>query len=1333
LPVITTVATEPITTDDWYFEFADGAGNPIADPNTGVKDVDDYVITFKAETDGNYKEAATPTTATWSITQKVLTAEMFTLSADVTYSGAPQKPTISTGDEPIDAATDYTIEVKDSKGNPADIDNLVDADTYTFNFIAKADGNYKESASKTWTIGQKDLTDEMFALEYDTKVYNGQNQKPEYTFADGDPSALVAADFGVTAADEMVDAAAYTFKFTAKAEGNYSGEIEKTFTITQDEAEFVLAEAENLTYNGKKQTLVTPAETDAVDGVVKYAIAKYEYDENENEVLGEYGELSEDMPQMKDAGKYSVKTQFTASETNYSNPEEYATVDVTINKANIGYMLGGMTKVWDGEAITEEKNKEQLEKVFTLYAGELFEDDIYDVPFTLSLPEDYRDAGTHTFAQAEYEFKEGYPVNYKINFSGTGTVQIDKADIVEADFDAPGLPAEPLTFTGEEQEIVTAGTVKTTYQYPEMEEAEKIGTIWFAQGETIPAIPETEEEWAASEVWSTEIPAETNAGDYPVWYVVKGDKNHNNYVAKAAIPATIGAKAWDAVLAMDDEYEFVDDAVNVIYNRSDFMPTLTLSDGETVLEKDKDYTLTIKNGEEDAEELKDAGTYVFTYTAIGNYEGSETVVRTITIDPRSLEDETVVLSKFETPKAYNQKDQKPGLSLTYDEIALNADEYDVALSYKANEEAEAEELAADAQFINAGIYTFTFTGKGNFADAITADFTITKLTAIAQAEDNGKNYDGYVGLETKDGTIESGVTFGGLLKGDDAPVAGEGAITLKDASANVGDYEIVLNTELFESVNYEVVPGDKAANFNIAAVGLMVNWNTEADPFTKVYGAEDPELTASADNLVITGAVNDADKAAIIANTVITRAEGENVGTYAITLAAKEGAEVFNNYNAAFEGYASGFEITKAELIVSLAPQTVTYTGETAVLEGLTSEDLVVSGLIGDDDKDVVTSFEVEIPEDAVNAGDYQISVVNAEAADYEIKYLPATLTIDPVIVNGKFNNKPAASVGADAEAVLATVEWELVAGNDAEQATVDAAITAKLFVLEYNSGIVEDGKIASDNGQKALVIVYKGEEEFANFIFDDEETAFGDLALGGEEGEIALDDSKAIETFEGEGTTTITFTQDRVVNDNVWQACVLPCTVSIEDFSDAFGYAAVDVFDPTRTNEDEVHFCLKVSGNIEAGVPFLFKTNNNTNFLNARIEHATLANTADLIADGKNIVKDDDTDVKFIGTFEPVTLEEAGFAYLSSGAWYKTVAGKKYPIKSLRAYLDLAGTTGGARIFIEEPDGTVTGIDAITLSNNSVEGLYNLNGIKVNNLNRKGVFIQNGKKVIKK
>ena len=65
--------------------------------------------------------------------------------------------------------------------------------------------------------------------------------------------------------------------------------------------------------------------------------------------------------------------------------------------------------------------------------------------------------------------------------------------------------AKTLTYNGQAQELVTAGTASG-------------GTMQYAIG--------TKD--AATQPYTTSIPAKTNAGTYYVWYMVKGDSNHND-------------------------------------------------------------------------------------------------------------------------------------------------------------------------------------------------------------------------------------------------------------------------------------------------------------------------------------------------------------------------------------------------------------------------------------------------------------------------------------------------------------------------------------------------------------------------------------------------------------------------------------------------------------------------------------------------------------------------------------------------------------------------------------------------------------------------------------
>ena len=88
----------------------------------------------------------------------------------------------------------------------------------------------------------------------------------------------------------------------------------------------------------------------------------------------------------------------------------------------------------------------------------------------------------------------------------------------------------------------------------------------------------------------------------------------------------------------------------------------------------------------------------------------------------------------------------------------------------------------------------------------------------------------------------------------------------------------------------------------------------------------------------------------------------------------------------------------------------------------------------------------------------------------------------------------------------------------------------------------------------------------------------------------------------------------------------------------------------------------------------------------------------------------------------------------MSKGTWYDTAnRTKAVNLKAFRAYVefDPANVAAGARIYIEEPDGTETSIDAIEF-NQMVNGdnTYTVDGKKVSNTAQKGVYIQNGKKV---
>lgn len=145
----------------------------------------------------------------------------------------------------------------------------------------------------------------------------------------------------------------------------------------------------------------------------------------------------------------------------------------------------------------------------------------------------------------------------------------------------------------------------------------------------------------------------------------------------------------------------------------------------------------------------------------------------------------------------------------------------------------------------------------------------------------------------------------------------------------------------------------------------------------------------------------------------------------------------------------------------------------------------------------------------------------------------------------------------------------------------------------------------------------------------------------------------------------------------------------------------------------------------IEAGVPYLVMPNTES-IVNPTFKSVTISVTTP-------IVKGND-DYKFVGTYSPKPINEDDFGKI----WGVTAEGKLAKInanttmKGLRAYFVFPTTTAAAKLNF---DGETTGINNIE-TNAAVNGkVYNLNGQYVgNSLNglKKGIYVVNGKKVIK-
>ena len=207
---------------------------------------------------------------------------------------------------------------------------------------------------------------------------------------------------------------------------------------------------------------------------------------------------------------------------------------------------------------------------------------------------------------------------------------------------------------------------------------------------------------------------------------------------------------------------------------------------------------------------------------------------------------------------------------------------------------------------------------------------------------------------------------------------------------NVGTYAITPTAGNNPNYTVNVVSGTMTITKRNATIA--------ADTKTKVYGGSDPTLTAT-----VTGAANgDA------LNYILSRAVGENIGTYSIYV----NANAIDNANYNISLFNSQFTITRATAVVSANGQTKVYGDADSALT------TTVSGLRNGDDASVISHTVSREPGE--DAGTYAITPAGATLqGNYTVTYVPDSLTI----------TRATATVTADdKEKVTATTDPDLTA-----------------------------------------------------------------------------------------------------------------------------------------------------------------------------------------------------------------------------------------------------------------------------------------------------------------
>ena len=680
---------------------------------------------------------------------------------------------------------------------------------------------------------------------------------------------------------------------------------------------------------------------------------------------------------------------------------------------------------------------------------------------------------------------------------------------------------------------------------------------------------------------------------------------------------------------------------------------------------------------------------------------------------------------------------------------------------------------------NAGVYAISITN----AEAVVAGATNYEVT-ISDATVN-------FSIQAKDIAGETGVTI--TLSGDDCIYNGEEHF--KNVSVAFGenpaltenvDYTVATTNNINAGENTAIVTvtginnykGTKTANFTILQAEVAIIPNVAS----KAYGVTpDPALTytlkvgeTTVDNNVLNGTVE------------LQREEGETVGAYKIWFKEYTPGTTADNYRivntdvmadeVTAERYAL-FTITGSEQTLYLKFKE----GTTATKEyGAENPEWTIADL--EVDTSVEGGAECDNWEDIMYSfGDPEFDIASEEFKDNETNEVTLknqlTSPIYPTVVVA-----PMPFTITQKNVALVVENQEIAYGTALDQ-NAWAVADGYAIVGEDNLGVVlatvnalgtyAPGAVA-ENAIQATI-------SNTNYNLVVDECTWGKLTVAAAEDvvNLALDDSKddnliKINAHNGlKANVTIKFSQRDAVNfydygkwkAGIWTTLVLPFDISVADLSKAFGYAIVNVIDPSKTvvsgTSSEFYGKLTMKGGngkddvLAANKPILIKIADDIKDLYVGEgddkEYYVVDFGQQTIVAPTDLTVEAGEDALFVGTYEAMKIgkdtdyndgsiwfmlgDYSKWAYINAGS---TAA--SWTIVPFAAYIDMSALPEEARenmtFTFQESDGSTTAIKGVSTDNLgsklSAEGWYTLNGMKLQSApTQKGIYIKDGKKVV--
>ena len=647
-------------------------------------------------------------------------------------------------------------------------------------------GNYTGSVETKFNITAKALTASM-VQDIAAQTYTGSPIVPKLTVKDGETALSKDTDYTVKYRNNL-NAGTATVTLTGK--GNYSDSVSKTFTIEPKSITPVVTVSGDYTYTG---SAITPAYTvEITKGGLKLGDDQYtvEFSDNTNAGTGKI------IVKAKDGGNYSfdaVNQTFTIKQKDVTAQRDAANIQVVVDKGTFdaptfGDVTGTLTYSYDG-ATSYDAIVKKLETLQLGATGDI-----------------------------------GYAYTANGNYTGTitGKLHFTVVNLPAATITTAPAAKNGLTFNGTEQVLVNAGSGITG------------GTLQYKLD---------------GGSYNAELPKATNAGNYTVYYKVKGNNTTHSDSSEQSFTVTIAPKTVTAAVSVEP--------TSYTYTGKAIVPTtVTVKDGTTVIPA-SEYTVTYGNNTNAGKATvtvkdQDGGNYVVSGTA------------TFTITKAALSGVSVSLGGWtygDTAKTPTVSGNLGGGNVTYQYKADNASTYTSTVP------------------TNAGTYTVkaTVAESANYkAATATGSFTIAPKTVTNAAVTLSQTSYAYTGRAFQPSvTVKDGTT---VIPASEYTVAYTDNINVGTATVTVSDRA---------GGNY-VVSG--TATFTITKAALS-GVSVSLGGWTYGDTAKTPTVSGNLGNANVTYQY----KAADAADETYTNVVPTNAGTYTVKATVAESA----NYAAA--------------------------------------------------------------------------------------------------------------------------------------------------------------------------------------------------------------------------------------------------------------------------------------------------------------------------------------------------------------------------------------------------------------------------------------------------